>query len=64
MIYCFLIDCNPSMCSLSDSMSQLDLAKCAIEQFLLKLKINNQLSLERSLLLFKSGDFDFIVDFQ
>lgn len=56
MIYCFLIDCNPSMSIINDSISSLDMSKCAIEQFILKLKGNNNFNnFERSLMLLKSG---------
>lgn len=57
MIYCFIIDSNPSMSSISDSISYLDMSKCAIEQFLMKFKINNQHNIEKSLMLLKSGLF-------
>jgi hypothetical protein len=55
MIYCFLLDTNPSMGEMTQPMSALDLCKSAIEQFLLKLRATGG-HLEKTLLLMKTGE--------
>jgi hypothetical protein len=56
MIFCFVVDTNPSMKQhLSESMSSLDICKCVIEHFLMKLRAISPQSLDKSLMLFQSG---------
>ena len=53
MIICFIIDTNPSMKDVTDTMSALDMCKCAVEQFLLKIRAMGLQTV--SLLLVRSG---------
>lgn len=56
MTICFIIDTNPSMKEITDSMSALDMCKCAVEQLLIKFKsMGMQNILDRSLMLIKTG---------
>lgn len=60
MIYVFIIDTNPSMGHIHQSMSSLDICKCAIEQFIQKIRTIHT-NLEKSLILIKSGlEFDIL----
>jgi hypothetical protein len=60
MIYCFILDTNPSMAETTPAqpISALDMCKSAIEQFLLKLRATgaHSQSHERSLILMKTGE--------
>ena len=55
-MFCFIIDTNPSMNDVTDTMSGLDMCKCAVEQFVLKFRaMGMQSVLDKSFMLLKSG---------
>ncbi len=58
MVYCFIVDNNLTMESRCDSMSIIDVCKCAVEQFVMMFKLQGvaMQQFHNSLILLKTGN--------